>query len=57
MDHTTIGAGARLRRVIADRFNLIPDGARIGLEPAEPRQGSADPGITVLPRGPTRAPA
>ncbi len=57
MDHTTIGAGARLRRVIADRFNLIPDGARIGLEPAEPRQGPADPGITVLPRGPTRAPA
>ena len=57
MDHTTIGAGARLRRVIADRFNLIPDGARIGLEPAEPRQGSTDPGITVLPRGPTRAPA
>jgi len=57
MDHTTIGAGARLRRVIADRFNLIPDGARIGLEPAEPRQGSADSGITVLPRGPTRAPA
>jgi len=53
MDHTTVGAGAHLRRVIADRYNLIPDGAQVGLEPAS----GADPsGITVLPRGPTRAP-
>lgn len=53
MDHTTVGAGAHLRRVIADRYNLIADGARVGLEPAS----GADPsGITVLPRGPTRAP-
>jgi len=53
MDHTTVGAGAHLRRVIADRYNVIPDGTRVGLAlPA-----GADPsGITVLPRGPTRAP-
>lgn len=57
MDHTTVGAGARLRRVIADRYNLIPDGARIGVEPGGTQRAPADPGITVLPRGPTRAPA
>lgn len=58
MDHTTIGAGARLGRVIADRYNVIPEGARIGLEPVGARGTIVDAaGITVLPRGPTRASA
>ncbi len=48
MDHTVVGAGARLRRVIADRFNEIPPGAALGRE---------DGGLTVLPRGRTRVPA
>ncbi len=52
LDHTTVGAGAHLRRVIADRYNVIPEGARVGLEAA----AGDDAGITVLPRGPTRAP-
>jgi glucose-1-phosphate adenylyltransferase len=47
MDHTVVGAGARLRRVIADRFNDIAAGTVLGRE---------DGGLTVLPRGPTRAP-
>jgi glucose-1-phosphate adenylyltransferase len=50
LDHTVVGAGARLRRVIADRYNVIEDGTRLGVD------GSAgEAGITVLPRGPTRA--
>ncbi|HXF83511.1 MAG TPA: glucose-1-phosphate adenylyltransferase, partial [bacterium] len=31
MDRTVVGEDAQLRRVIADRFNTIPRGARIGL--------------------------
>jgi glucose-1-phosphate adenylyltransferase len=50
LDHTIVGAGARLRRVIADRYNVIDDGTRLGVD------GHAEEvGITVLPRGPTRA--
>ena len=30
MDHTTVGKGARLRRAIIDRFNIIPADAEIG---------------------------
>lgn len=48
LDHTTVGAGAQVRRVIADRYNVIDDGARVGGE-----VGAS--GITVLPRGTTRA--
>ncbi|MFN3286684.1 MAG: sugar phosphate nucleotidyltransferase, partial [bacterium] len=46
MDHTVVGTGAHLRRVIADRFNDIPAGAVLGRD---------DGGLTVLPRGRTRA--
>ena len=50
LDHTVVGAGAQLRRVIADRYNVIDEGTRLGGD------GSAgEAGITVLPRGPTRA--
>jgi glucose-1-phosphate adenylyltransferase len=56
MDRTSVGRGARLRRVIADRYNLIPDGDTIGLDPARDAQvHQVDPsGIVVLPRGLTR---
>lgn len=57
MDYTIVESEARLRRVIADRYNVIPQGARIGYEAVEDRRRfHADPsGIIVLPRGPTRS--
>jgi glucose-1-phosphate adenylyltransferase len=56
MDHTIVGRGARLRRVIVDRHNLIPDGDAIGIDPARDAQvHHVDAsGIVVLPRGLTR---
>ncbi|MGH7325304.1 MAG: glucose-1-phosphate adenylyltransferase [Candidatus Rokuibacteriota bacterium] len=53
MDHTTVGKGARLRRAIVDRFNIIPADAEIGLDPARDRRHwHVDPsGLVVLPRG------
>ncbi len=33
MDHTTIGKGARVRRAIIDRYNIIPADAEVGLRP------------------------
>ena len=44
-----IGPGARLRRVIADRFNVVPKDTVIGFD----RGGgpSAQPPLVVLPRG------
>jgi glucose-1-phosphate adenylyltransferase len=57
MDHTVIGRGARLRRVIADRYNLVPDGDEIGIDHLRDGQRyQVDPsGIVVLPRGSSRA--
>jgi glucose-1-phosphate adenylyltransferase len=56
MDRTVVGRDARLRRVIADRYNVIPDGDAIGIDPAHDAQvHQVDPsGIVVLPRGLTR---
>lgn len=56
MDHTVVGAGAHLRRVIADRYNVIPQDDAIGLDPSRDAQAyQVDPsGIVVLPRGLTR---
>jgi glucose-1-phosphate adenylyltransferase len=56
MDRTVIGRGAHLRRVIADRYNVIPDGAAIGTDPARDAQHHHvdRSGIVVLPRGQTR---
>jgi len=53
MDHTTVGKGARLRRVIVDRFNIIPADTEIGLDPsADRRRYHVDPsGLVVVPRG------
>lgn len=48
MDGTVVGEKAQLRRVIADRLNLIPKGAEIGVG-AKTRQGRRK--IEVLPRG------
>lgn len=54
MDHTTVGKGARLRRAIVDRFNIVPADAEIGLDPAaDRRRYHVDPasGLVVVPRG------
>lgn len=53
MDHTTVGKGARLRRVIVDRFNIIPADTEIGFDAAADRRHfHVDPsGLVVVPRG------
>lgn len=53
MDHTTVGKGARLRRAIVDRFNIIPAGVEIGFDPAVDRRAYwvDRSGLVVLPRG------
>jgi len=53
MDHTSVGKGAHLRRVIVDRFNIVAAGAEIGLDRiADRRQYHVDPsGLVVVPRG------
>jgi len=53
MDHTLIRRGARLRRVIVDRFNVVPAGTRIGYDrdEDEARWFTTESGIVVLPKG------
>jgi glucose-1-phosphate adenylyltransferase len=53
MDFTTVGKGARLKRVIVDRFNIIPADSEIGVDPAmDRRRHHVDPsGLVVVPRG------
>jgi glucose-1-phosphate adenylyltransferase len=53
MDHTTVGKGARVRRAVIDRFNIVPAGAEIGLDPAaDRRRYHVDvSGLIVMPRG------
>jgi glucose-1-phosphate adenylyltransferase len=54
MDFTHVGKGARLRRVIVDRYNRIEAGATLGYDPAADRARGArvDPsGLVVVPRG------
>lgn len=53
MDHTTVGKGARLRRSIVDRYNIIAADAEIGVDPAADRERyHVDPsGLVVIPRG------
>ncbi len=53
MDFTTVGKGARLRRTIVDRFNIVPADAEIGLDAAlDARRYHVDPsGLVVVPRG------
>jgi glucose-1-phosphate adenylyltransferase len=53
MDHTTVGKGARLRRAIVDRFNIIPADTEIGVDRAQDRRRFhvAPSGLVVVPRG------
>jgi glucose-1-phosphate adenylyltransferase len=56
MDFCTIGKGARLRRVIVDRFNTIPPGTDIGFDPERDQQRyfQHSSNIVVVSRGRTR---
>ncbi|MBI4636133.1 MAG: glucose-1-phosphate adenylyltransferase [Candidatus Rokubacteria bacterium] len=53
MDHTTVGKGARVRRAVIDRFNIIAADREIGYNPELDRRSyHVDPsGIVVVPRG------
>jgi len=54
LDGTVVGPKARLRRVISDRFNLIPAGTELGGETLRDnniRYAVDKSGIIVLPRG------
>lgn len=57
MDWAEIGAGAKLKGVIVDRFNSIPAGAEIGVGSGadEKRYFRAPSGLIVVERGETRA--
>jgi glucose-1-phosphate adenylyltransferase len=52
MDHVHVKRGARLRRVIVDRYNTIEEGERIGYDAAtDARRFTVSPGgIVVVPR-------
>ncbi len=56
MDNTTVGRGARIRRAIVDRFNVIEPKTAIGWDKERDlAAGILDSsGIPVLPRGTTR---
>ncbi len=53
LDGASIGAKAHLRRVIADRYNLIPQSADIGsnLQVDRKRYHVTKSGLVILPRG------
>lgn len=53
MDYVRIGRGARLRKVIVDRHNIIEAGDRIGFDAAKDRQRFhvSEGGVTVIPMG------
>jgi glucose-1-phosphate adenylyltransferase len=52
MEGTTVEAKTRLRRVIADRFNVIPAGTELGFHAAARKQFHVTrSGLVVLPRG------
>lgn len=54
LDGTVVGPNAKLKRVIADRFNLIPSGTVLGQEPMKDhglRYTVDKSGLIVLPRG------
>lgn len=57
MDYTIVRAGARLKRVIVDRYNVLGPGERIGynLDEDKKRFHVTGSGIVVIPKGAHRA--
>jgi glucose-1-phosphate adenylyltransferase len=53
MDFTSVGKGARIRRAIVDRYNIIPADREIGSDVGQDRlRYHVDPsGLVVVPRG------
>lgn len=53
MDYTVIRRGARLRRAIVDRYNVLETGASVGydLEADRQRYFVTDSGLVVIPKG------
>ena len=53
MDFTSVGKGAHLRRAIVDRYNIIPAGLQLGLDPNVDRERYRvdRSGLVVVPRG------
>jgi glucose-1-phosphate adenylyltransferase len=58
MDHTVVGRGCRLRRVIVDKLNVLPDGMEAGFGECRERLPSGchidDSGIVVIPKAQRR---
>lgn len=54
MDHTVVKKGCRLKRVIIDKFNVLPEGSSIGFDPDRDKRAGAyqlaDEGIVVIPK-------
>ena len=55
LDGARVGSKARLRRVIADRYNVIPQSAEMGFVPEVDRKKyqTTKSGLVILPRGQT----
>jgi glucose-1-phosphate adenylyltransferase len=53
MDYVLVQRGSRLKRVIVDRFNVVPEGTVIGYDAAADleRYTVTESGITIVPRG------
>jgi glucose-1-phosphate adenylyltransferase len=53
LDGARVGSKARLRRVIADRYNVIPQSAEMGFVPEVDRKSyqTTKSGLVILPRG------
>jgi glucose-1-phosphate adenylyltransferase len=59
MDGVDVGRHAVLRRAILDKNVVVPEGARLGMDPAEDRARGftvTDSGITVVGKGQTVPP-
>lgn len=54
MDYTIVRRGSRLKRVIVDRYNEIPENSRIGFDAAADgaRYTLSEGGVVVVPKGP-----
>jgi glucose-1-phosphate adenylyltransferase len=58
MDHTVVGKGCRLSRVIADKFNVLPEGTTAGFGECRERMPFRcrvdDSGIVIIPKAERR---
>jgi len=52
LEGTSIGRGCLVRKAIVDKFNVIPDGARLGVDPDWDRRhfSISDGGVVVMPK-------